>query len=363
MGEGIRWVGLDVHASRTAVAVLDAATGQVIKRTVHGRPAAVMEVLEALDGPVRAVYEAGPTGYGLARRSRAGLEIAVCAPGMIPTAGAGSRSRVKTDARDALRLARLHHAGQLTLVTVPTVEQEQVRDLVRAREDVRADLMRARHRLGKLLLRREPYYPGRDRPWTARHRDWLDSLTFEDLATEATFQDYLHAHAALVCRRDRLDEHIEALARSCSFTVEVARLRCLRGIDTLSAMGLCAETRGLGRFDRPMQVSAFVGLVPSEDTSGEHRRQGSITKAGSAHARRLLVEAAWHYRKPPRLGGELRRRQHDADPAAVDCAWRAQRRLHQRWRELHTIRGKRSTVTAIAVARELAHFCWEITRT
>jgi transposase len=363
MPNGTRWVGLDVHASRTAVAVLDGASGEVIKRTVHGRPAAVMEVLEALEAPIRAVYEAGPTGYGLARRSRPGLEVSVCAPGMIPTAGAGSRSRVKTDARDALKLARLHHAGQLTLVTVPTVEQEQVRDLVRAREDVRADLMRARHRLGKLLLRRELFYPGRDRPWSARHRDWLASLCFEDVATEATFEDYLHAHDALVSRRDRLDEHIETLARSCSFAAEVARLRCLRGIDTLSAMGLCAETRGLGRFGRPIQVSAFVGLVPSEDTSGEHRRQGAITKAGSVHARRLLVEAAWHYRKPPRLSGELRRRQHDADPAAVDCAWRAQRRLHQRWRELHTVRGKRSTVTAIAVARELAHFCWEITRT
>src|SRR3954469_7958781 len=186
MGEGIRWVGLDVHGSRTAVAVLDTATGEVLKRTVHGRPSAVMELLGALDGPVHAVYEAGPTGYGLARRSRPGLEIAVCAPGMIPMTGGGSSSRVKTDARDALKLARLHHAGQLTLVTVPTVEQEQVRDLIRAREDVRADLMRARHRLGKLLLRRELYYPGRDRPWSAKHRDWLASLTFEDLATEAT---------------------------------------------------------------------------------------------------------------------------------------------------------------------------------
>jgi transposase len=183
------------------------------------------------------------------------------------------------------------------------------------------------------------------------------------VATEATFQDYLHAHDALVARRDRLDEHIETLAVSCSFREEVARLRCLRGIDTLSAMGLCAETRGLARFERPLQVSAFVGLVPSEDTSGERRRQDSITKAGSVHARRLLVEAAWHYRKRPRMSGHRRARQHGADPATIDCAWRAQRRLHQRWRELHTIRGTRSTVTAIAVARELTHFCWEITRT
>jgi transposase len=310
---------------------------------------------------VRAVYEAGPTGYGLARRSRPGLEIAVCAPGDI-AAGGGAASRQKTDARDALKLARLHAAGQLTMVVVPTVEQEEVRDLVRAREDVRADLMRGRHRLGKLLLRREVYFPGRARSWTAEHRDWLASLRFDDICTEATFQDYLHAHDTMLARRDRLDAHIEQVAAECSLAWEVARLRCLRGLDTLSAMGLAAETRGLGRFERPMHVSAFLGMVPSENTTGERRRIGSITKAGSQHGRRLLVEAAWHYRKPPRLSGALRRRQDGADPQAVDIAWRAQRRLHQRWRDLHTIRGKRPTVTNIAVARELAHFCWEITR-
>lgn len=363
MVEGIRWVGLDVHAFRTAVAVFDTATGEVVKRTVMGRPHEVFELLGSLPGPVRAVYEAGPTGYGLARRSRPGLEIAVCAPGMVPTAGAGSRSRVKTDARDALKLARLHAAGQLTLVTVPTVEQEQVRDLIRAREDVRADLMRARHRLGKLLLRREIYYSGRDRPWTAAHRDWLASLRFEDVCTETVFQDYLHAHDSMLARRDLLDERIELVAADCCYAEQVARLRCLRGIATLSALGLCAETRGLERFEKPTQVAAFVGIVPSESTSGEKRRQGSITKAGSDHARRLLVEAAWHYRKPPRVSGALRRRQDGAAPATVEIAWRAQRRLHARWHELHDVRGKRSTVTAIAIARELSHFCWEVTRT
>jgi len=361
MAEGIRWVGLDVHASRTAVAVVDSATGEVMKRTVVGRPHEVMELLEGLPGPVRAVYEAGPTGYGLARRSRPGLSIEVCAPGEI-AAGGGASSRVKTDARDAMKLARLLAAGQLTMVVVPTVEQEQVRDLVRAREDVRADLMRGRHRLGKLLLRREIYFPGRAHPWTAEHRDWLASLRFEDVCTQATFQDYLHAHDTMLARRDQLDRHIEQVSLDCSLAWEVARLRCLRGIDTLSAMGLAAETRGLGRFDKPVHVSAFLGIVPSENSSGDRRRVGSITKSGSVHGRRLLVEAAWHYRKPPRQGGALRRRQDGADPAAVDCAWRAQRRLYQRWQDLHEVRGKRATVTNIAVARELAHFCWEITR-
>jgi len=361
MSEATCWVGLDVHACRTAVAVIDTATGEIVKRVVVGRPHEVVEFLEQLPGRVRAVYEAGPTGYGLARRSRPGLEIEVCAPGDI-AAGGGAASRQKTDARDALKLARLHAAGQLTMVVVPSVEQEQIRDLVRAREDVRADLMRGRHRLGKLLLRREVYFPGRARAWTAEHRDWLASLRFDDVCTEATFQDYLHAHDTMLARRDRLDAHIEDVAAECSLAWEVGRLRCLRGFDTLSAMGLAAETRGLGRFAKPMHVSAFVGIVPSENTTGERRRIGSITKAGSQHARRLLVEAAWHYRKPPRLSEALRRRQDGADAAAVDIAWRAQRRLHQRWRDLHTIRGKRATVTNIAVARELAHFCWEITR-
>ena len=362
MVEGICWVGLDVHASRTAVAVLDTATGELVKRTQLGRPHEVMELLEGLRGPVRAVYEAGPTGYGLARRSRPGLEISVCAPGDIAVGG-GAGSRQKTDARDALKLARLHQAGQLTMVCVPTVEQEQARDLVCAREDARADLMRARHRLGKLLLRREIYFPGKAGNWTAEHRNWLASLRFEDLPTEASFQDYLHAHDSLLARRDRLDEHIETVAREWSLAGEVARLRCLRGIDTLSAMGLVAETRGLARFEKPMHVSAFLGLVPSESSTGERRRVGSITKAGSEHGRRLLVEAAWHYRKPPRMSSTLRRRHEGMDPAAIDCAWRAQRRLHGRWRELHQLRGKRATVTNIAVARELAHFCWELAHT
>lgn len=299
----------------------------------------------------------------MARRSRPGLRIDVCAPGMIPTAGSGSSSRVKTDARDALKLARLHAAGQLTLVTVPSVEQEQVRDLVRAREDVRADLMRMRHRLGKLLLRREIYYPGRARPWTCEHRDWLVSLAFTDVATESTFQDYLHGHDSILARRDLLDARIGEVAKACCYAEHVARLRCLRGIDTLSALGLCAEIRDLTRFAKPDQLAAFTGLVASESTSGEKRRQGSITKAGPVHARRLLVEAAWHYRKPPRVGGGLRRRQEGADPTTIDVAWRAQRRLHARWRHLEHERGKRSTITAIAVARELSHFCWEITRT
>lgn len=362
MSNGTRWVGLDVHAQRTAVAVVDDSTGEATKKTIYGRPHDVLPFLAGLEGPVRAVYEAGPTGYGLARSGRdRGIDVQVCAPGLIPAGGPGSR--IKTDARDAMKLARLLAAGQLPMVTVPTVPQENVRDLIRAREDARGDLMRARHRISKLLLRREIYWAGPQGAWTMAHRDWLNTLRFSDPASEATFQDYLHGYDTLLNRRSELDKTIERVAMDCVFTDQVVALRCMRGIATLSALGLCAEIRDFRRFEKPTQLSAFLGIVPSENTTGDKRRLGSITRAGSVHARRLLVEAAWHYRKPPRMSSTLRQRQQDAPPAAVDCAWRAQRRLYQRWQRLETERGKRPAIVAIAVARELSHFCWETAQT
>lgn len=201
------------------------------------------------------------------------------------------------------------------------------------------------------------------RPRRVPHRDWLNTLRFDDPASEATFQDDLHAHDALLGRRDELDATIERVAKDCVFADQVIALRCLRGVSTLTALALCAEVRDFQRFGKPTQLSAFLGIVPSENTSGEKRRQGSITKAGSVHARRLLVEAAWHYRKPPRMSSTLKRRQNDAPAAAIDCAWRAQRRLYQRWQLLETERGKRPAIVAIAVARELSHFCWETATT
>lgn len=358
MSEGIRWVGLDVHAHQTAGAVFDTVTGEVRSQRIMGRPDEVMDWLRELEGPVRAVYEAGPTGYGLARRARAaGIEMAVCAPGMIAR---GPGDRVKTDKRDAIKLARLHAAGQLVLVHVPRVDHEQLRDLSRCREDVRGDLMRARHRIGKLLLRREIYFPGRGRNWTREHRTWLASLTFSDQATSMVFADYLHAHDTLLARRDTLERSIDQIATDAPWASIIARLRCLRGIDTLSAFGICAEVCDFERFTKPAAFSSYLGLVPSEHTSADKRRQGSITKAGSTHARRLLVEAAWHYRRAPRIGGTLQARQAGQEPWAIDCAWRAQRRLHGRWQRLRTQRGKHHGVTAVAIARELAHYCWEL---
>jgi transposase len=186
MPEGMRWVGLDVHASETMLAVFDDATGEVVTRRVAGRPPELMPWLDGIRRPMRAVYEAGPTGYGLLRRARAdGIEMVVCAPGRNDR----TTTRVKTDRRDAIRLARLLAAGELTLVVVPSVEHEQLRDLVRCREDIRADLMRARHRLGKFLLRRERYYSGPNNPWSKAHRAWVAGLSFSDLASQLTLAD------------------------------------------------------------------------------------------------------------------------------------------------------------------------------
>jgi transposase len=358
VSNGTRWVGLDVHANQTACAVFDDATGEVVSRRIMGRPHEVLGWLLGLERPIRAVYEAGPTGYGLARRGRAaGIDVQVCAPGMIVRA---ATERVKTDKRDALKLARLLAAGQLVLVHVPTLEHERLRDLARCREDARQDLMRAKHRIGKFLLRREIYYDGKTRTGTREHRAWLARLRFTDAASEATFADYLHGHDVLLARRDALDRAIDALAASCAWAPTISRLRCLHGIDTLGAFGLCAEIGDFERFPRARALSAYLGLVPSENTSGDKRRLGSITKAGSTLARRLLVEAAYHYRRPPRVGGALLRRHDGAEPWAIDLSWRAQRRLHGRWQRLRADRGKHNGIAAIAVARELSHYVWEL---
>ena len=247
MPDGIRWVGLDVHARESTLAVFDQATGEVATRRVVGRPHELLPWLRGVERPARMVYEAGPTGYGLARRARAeGIELDVCAPGKTERPPA---DRVKTDKRDAIRLARLLAAGELTLVTIPSVQREQLRDLVRCREDIRVDLMRARNRIGKFLLRREIYWEGRGETWSRKHRSWLTSVRFADLASRATLADYLHAHDVLVARRDQVEADLAQVALSAPCAHTVARLRCLRGIDTLSALGLCAEIGEWERFD------------------------------------------------------------------------------------------------------------------
>jgi transposase len=354
----MRRVGLDVHGKETTAVVVDAVSGEVAVKRILGRPDRVLEWLATLEQPFQAVYEAGPTGYGLARGAAAqGLDVVVCSPGHIRK---HPGDRIKTDRRDAERLARLMLAGELRAVRIPTPEEEQLRDLVRSREDLRVDLMRCRHRISKFLLRRELYYPAAGGAWTGRHRDWLSTLHFDDQASEIVLQDALHAHDWMLARRDQLERALAQLAEHSPWAETISRLRCLRGINTLSAVGLIAEVGDLQRFSHPRKLAGFLGLVPSEDTSGERRRQGSITKAGPKHARRLLVEAGWHYRNPPRINHDLERRQRGQDPRAIDAAWRCQRRLYQRWQRLDVARGKRRTLVAVAVARELSAYCWEL---
>jgi transposase len=282
----------------------------------------------------------------------------VAAPGKIERAAA---DRVKTDRRDAERLVRLLMIGGLHPVRVPSSSEEALRDLVRGREDVRGDLMRARHRLNKLLLRRGVRYQDTASRWTVAHRAWLAKVDLGEQAAQAALLDYLGAIDALVVRRDAIEALIGQLVPDSPWADQTARLRCLRGIDTLSAVGLCAEIGEFERFQTPARLMSFLGLVPSENSSGQARRQGAITKSGSRHARRLLVEAAWHYRRPPRKSDALKRRQEGQPARVLAISWKAQQRLHQVWRRLDNERGLRKTIVAVAVARHLAGFCWAIT--
>lgn len=350
-------VGLDVHAHQTHLFALDLASGEVLRRRIEGPPEGTLEQLERFGSELIAVYEAGPTGFGLARAAaERGLDVRVAAPGLIPRAPG---DRVKTDRRDAERLARLLAAGELRFAHVPTVAEERFRDLLRCREDLRGDLMRARHRLSKLLMRHGLRYAGPGKNWTENHRKWLGRVRFDDPATEAAFVDYLTAVEGLGQRRTALDRTIAELIPESPYAELVARLRCFRGIDTLTAAGVCAEVGDFARFAKPKLLAGFLGITPSERTSDERRRLGGITKAGSKHARRLLVEAAHHYARPPKIGGDLRRRQDGQDPRVCEISWRAQRRLHARWAHLRVRRGKPAGKVAVACARELACFVWE----
>jgi transposase len=351
-------VGLDVHATKIVAAVLDAETGQLQTFAMTGETMKAAAFCAGLPRPVRVAYEAGPTGYGLARElAKRGVECVVAAPSKIPRA---SGDRVKTDRRDAEHLVRLLLAGKLHAVRVPGDEEEALRDLVRARDAVRMDLMRCRHRLSKLLLRHGIRFDD-GAAWTQRHRDWLSQVTLAWPAAQATLLDTRGAIDALAHRRDGLEREIVAMLPTSPWAVQVGRLRCLRGVDTLTAVGLCAEIGDFERFARAEQMMSYVGLVPCEATTGQQRRLGQITKTGSGHARRLLVEASWHYRARPSIGRALTDRQENQPPEAIAIAWSAQRRLHRTWTRLEA-RAKRRTIIAVAAARELAGFAWAITQ-
>jgi transposase len=357
MAQAKTWAAFDVHVSGVVAATLDRESGELRVNRLGGRSDDVVAFVAGLSGPVMATYEAGPSGFVLARKLRAiGVDCLVCAPGLIPR---GSSDRVKTDRRDAQRLVRLLAAGELHRVVVPSVEEEGLRDLVRAREDLRGDLMRARHRLAKLLLRHEVRFDGPQANWTQAHLGWLASVQLDQPASQRALEDYRGAVSVLMIRREQLESEIARALPASPWAQTARRLMCLRGIDTLTAAGLCAEIGDFRRFGHPAQVMSYLGVVPSEHSSGQRRRRGPITKSGSQHARRLLVEAAWHYRRPPRVAGSLARRQRDGEPEVLALSWKAQRRLHHVWQRMQE-RHKRRTIIAVAAGRELAGFCWAV---
>lgn len=309
-------------------------------------------------GPVAVAYEAGPTGFGLYRHlSAAGVRCEVVAPSKLQRPAG---DRVKTDAKDAIHLAKLLRLDEVTVVAIPSVEQEAARDLVRAREDCRGDLMRARHRLSKLLLRRGiVYYDGR--AWTGRHDAWLRVQArgqLNDRATLLAFDNDYETVRAVQARRDRLDAAIAQMAADSEFTAVVHRLGCLRGVGTLTGFALAVEVGDWQRFTG-RTIGSFVGLVPSEHSSGQSRAQGEITKTGNGHARRLLVEAAWHHRSRYRVGKTMLERWELAPAAARVRGDEGNRRLHERWVRFID-RRKRATTANVAIARELAGWCWSL---
>jgi transposase len=349
MSEG-SWVGLDVHARSVVAGVIDQGSGEVRSLRLPSGCDATVVWLRTLPAPVRVAYEAGPTGYGLARAcAGVGISCVVAAPSRIRAAS----DRVKTERRDAQRLARLLRLGEISPVRVPEPEEEAARDLVRAREDARGDLMRARHRLSKLLLRHGLLYEAT--AWTRAHDTWLRRQRFQGGPLAIVFDECYGRMLDAKTRRDALDEAIAELAATAPYVDVVERLVCLRGVSTLTAFALTVELGDWHRF-QPQSLGPFLGLTPSEHSSGERRRQGAITKTGNSHVRRLLVEAAWHQRRAPRLSVTLERRRTGKSLAVRAQADRSARRLHGRWQALEA-RGKPRSIVVVAVARELAGHC------
>ena len=351
-------VGLDVHARSVSAAAIDGVTGELFKQRLVPDQRVVLDWVRGLPGPAAVTYEAGPTGFGLARAlTDAGIRCEVAAPSKITRP---SGDRVKTDARDALLLARLLRLDDIVTVRVPTVAQEAARDLVRAREDVRVDLMRVRHRISKLLLRHGHVYYG-GAAWTGKHEQWLNQIRFAGLeraGTQAAYDADREALAMAVLRRQRLDEQIAALAADSEFTPVTRRLCCLRGVSELTGFALAVEIGDWDRFTGA-SIGAYLGLVPGEHSSGESRHQLGITKTGNSHVRRLLVEAAWHHQPRYCMGATMRARWAQAPAAAQARGHAGNQRLHDRWTQLAT-RRKKHTVACVAIARELAGWCWSL---
>ena len=356
-------IGLDVHARSIRATAIDTHTGEILEAKLPGGNEPVttwIARIEAEHGPVAVTYEAGPTGFSLARAlDTIGIPVTVAAPSkLIRPAG----DKVKTDARDAFLLARLLKLDELVAVRVPTITEESARDLVRARDDTRVELMMVRHRLSKLLLRHNLVYNG-SVTWGATHDAWLrrvrkNELSRAEAGTLAAFDAAFDAVTLGLARRDRLDEEITGMAADSEFTPITNRLCCLRGISTLTGFALAVEIGDWQRFTG-RTIAAYLGLVPSEYSSGMSRSQGGITKTGNTHARRLLVEAAWHHKPRYSPGKTMTDRWAKAPAAAVARGDAGNRRLNRRWNTFAAHK-KKHTVACTAIARELAGWCWSL---
>jgi transposase len=357
MKEPTTYVGIDAHQRELRVAMLIGANERPVQWTCPNEPRALERLCRKLKreapGALECCYEAGPTGYTLQRLfTREDIPCRVIAPSMVPRKPG---DRVKTDRRDAAKLAHFLRAGLLTDVYPPTSADEAVRDLCRARDQLRSDLMRCRHRLGKLLVRRGLLFHGRN--WTTAHREWLRRLEWTEAADRHVVGDYQLAIEQIQARLREFDRLLGECALTPRYARVVATLRCFRGIETVSAMTIVSELHAFRRFPHPRALMAYVGLVPSEDSTGDRRRPGAITKTGNLLVRRILVEIAWHYRHAPWMSPAVRRRRAGQPPEVVAIATRAEQRLCRRYRRLSS-RGKPTPTVAIAVARELVGFLW-----
>jgi transposase len=351
------YVGIDAHKKDLFIAMLVGDHTTPVTWQLANEPQAVRRLVRKLEreapGPVRVFYEAGPCGYALQRQvTTARVSCDVVAPALIPRKPG---ERVKTNRRDARKLVELGRAGLLTAVQPPTPEDEAVRDLARARDDAREDLQRCRHRLGKLLLRRGLHYAGRN--WTRAHRQWIDGLMWTHAAERAVIDDYLLAIDHTEARLLALDARLTEIAETPPYQQSIAWLRCFRGIDTLTAILILAELHDFRRFASAPALMAYLGLVPSEDSSGETHRRGPITRSGNALVRRLLVETAWHYQHRPAIGIALARRRKGQPARVIAIADKAQQRLCRRFRKL-AAEHKPTPKIVVAIARELAGFLW-----
>ncbi len=358
------WVALDAHKLSIVVATLPPLGGRPEVSRIENTPKAIRRLIDRLGGPagLAVAYEAGPTGWAI-KRLLDGLGVAcdVIAPSLVPVRPG---DRVKTDRRDAKKLVRLFRAGELTFVMPPTPEQEGLRDLVRCREDLRDARTRARHRVIKALLRYGHVFTD-GKHWTIKHRTWLAQQQLADPVAQLALET-MRAHLEMIETQMRtVDAQLERLAHDDRWKPGVRVLTSFRGIATLTALSLLAEIGDFGRFGSARELMSYLGLTPSEYSSGESQHRGHITKAGPVHTRRLLIEAAWHYRHPPRLTERQREAETAAHAAGDELAplvaaraWQAQVRLNHRHRVLSRDRGKRATVTNVAVARELVGFLW-----